>query len=58
MSNLLHKELKLAVSPLSWFFLAAAVMTARKVMTHEEQIAALNRRIVELESEIKQLKAA
>lgn len=27
MSNLLHKELKLAVSPLSWFFLAAAVMT-------------------------------
>ena len=38
--------------------LAAAVITARKVLTHEEQIAALNRRIGELESEIKQLKAA
>ena len=38
--------------------LASTVMTARKVLTHEEQIAALNRRIGELESEIKQLKAS
>ncbi len=38
--------------------LAAAVMTARTVLTHEEEIAALKTRIGELEDEIEQLKAA
>lgn len=33
--------------------LAAAVMTARKVMTHEEEIARLKRRVKELEDQLK-----
>ena len=38
--------------------LAAAVMTARTVLTHDEEIARLKRRIGELEQEIETLKAA
>lgn len=38
--------------------LAAAVMTARVVLTHDEEIARLKRRIGELEQEIELLKAA
>jgi hypothetical protein len=34
--------------------LAAAVMTARKVMTHEEEIASLKRRVDELERQLQQ----
>jgi hypothetical protein len=38
--------------------LAGVISVARKVMTHEEEIAALKRRIGELENEIETLKAA
>ena len=38
--------------------LAAAVITARKVMDHEEEIAALKRKVSDLEQEVEQLKAA
>jgi hypothetical protein len=38
--------------------LAAAILTARTVLTHEEEIAELKRRIGELENEIETLKAA
>lgn len=38
--------------------LASAVMTARKVLDHEEDIAALKRKVRELEQEVERLKAA
>ena len=38
--------------------LAAAVFTARKVVDHELRIKQLQERVLELENELKQLKAA